>query len=76
LVLAGAETQVMSLWTVSDTGTRDLMIGYYRALMAGRGRSEALREVQLGMLRDRKRRSPYFWASFIVSGAWEPLGRK
>ena len=37
------------------------------------GRSETLRDVQLGMLKDRKRRNPYFWASFIVSGAWEPL---
>jgi CHAT domain-containing protein len=73
LVLAGAETQMMSLWAVSDTGTSDLMVGYYRALMAGRGRSQALREVQLEMLKDRNRRSPYFWASFIVSGAWEPL---
>ncbi len=35
LVLAGSETQVMSLWPVSDEGTRDLMIDYYKALKAG-----------------------------------------
>jgi CHAT domain-containing protein/Tfp pilus assembly protein PilF len=51
LVLAGAESQVMSLWQVSDEATRDLMIGYYRRLQAGEGRTEALRAVQLEMLR-------------------------
>jgi CHAT domain-containing protein/tetratricopeptide (TPR) repeat protein len=51
LVLAGSETQVMSLWKVSDGGTRDLMTAYYRRLQAGEGRTEALRQVQLAMLR-------------------------
>ncbi len=50
LVLAGAETQVMSLWQVSDAATRDLMVGYYQRLMAGEGRAEALRQIQLQML--------------------------
>lgn len=51
LVLAGSETQMISLWKVSDTGTRDLMIAYYTRLQQGEGRTEALREVQLSMLR-------------------------
>ncbi|HEY9284886.1 MAG TPA: CHAT domain-containing protein, partial [Pyrinomonadaceae bacterium] len=51
LVLAGAESQVMSLWQVSDDATRDLMIDYYKRLQAGEGRTEALRQVQLSMLR-------------------------
>jgi CHAT domain-containing protein/tetratricopeptide (TPR) repeat protein len=54
LVLAGSESQVMSLWQVSDEATRDLMISYYRRLMAGEGRTEALRQVQLEMLRGGK----------------------
>jgi len=51
LVLAGSETQVMSLWKVSDAGTRDLMTDYYTRLQKGEGRAEALRRVQLAMLR-------------------------
>jgi CHAT domain-containing protein/tetratricopeptide (TPR) repeat protein len=51
LVLAGSETQVMSLWQVSDAATRDLMVGYYQRLMAGEGRGEALRQIQLQLLR-------------------------
>lgn len=51
LVLAGSETQVMSLWQVSDAATRDLMIAYYTRLQTGAGRIAAMREVQLAMLR-------------------------
>lgn len=51
LVLAGSETQVMSLWKVSDSGTRDLMTTYYKRLKTGEGRTESLRQVQLAMLR-------------------------
>src|SRR6185503_15916637 len=50
LVLAGSETQVMSLWSVNDVATRDLMMGFYKRLQAGEGRAEALRQTQLAML--------------------------
>jgi CHAT domain-containing protein len=74
LVLAGSESQVISLWPVSDIVTRDLMTYYYKALQAGDGRSEGLRQVQLRMLRGRKdRRHPFFWAAFIQSGEWANL---
>jgi CHAT domain-containing protein/Tfp pilus assembly protein PilF len=73
LILAGSETQVMSLWQVSDLATRDLMSGYYKRLKAGEGRSEAFRQVQLGMLHTSKFNHPYYWASFIQSGAWTSL---
>jgi CHAT domain-containing protein len=51
LVLAGSESQVMSLWAVSDAATRDLMADYYKRLQAGEGRTEALRQVQLTMIK-------------------------
>lgn len=83
LVLAGSETQVMSLWPVSDQATRDLMISYYQALQRGEGRATAIRQVQLQMLRQRRAGAssgrkpdyshPYFWASFIQSGDWASL---
>jgi CHAT domain-containing protein/Tfp pilus assembly protein PilF len=76
LVLAGSETQVMSLWPVSDAGTRDLMIEYYKALQRGEGRGEALRQVQLRMLRSKDRNHPFYWASFIQSGEWANLEGK
>ena len=51
LVLAGSETQVMSLWQVDDAATRDLMGDYYRRLQRGEGRGEAMRQAQIAMLR-------------------------
>ncbi len=51
LVLAGSETQIISLWKVSDEATRALMVAYYKRLKAGEGRVAAMRAVQLAMLR-------------------------
>jgi MYXO-CTERM domain-containing protein len=73
LMLAGAETQVVSLWKVNDLATQELMTAYYRTLLQGRGRAEALRQVQLAMLRSKERAHPYYWASFAVVGMDGPL---
>ena len=73
LVLAGAESQVMSLWPVSDTGTRELMVKYYKRLKSGEGRSAALRQAQLEMMATPERSHPYYWAGFIQSGDWTPM---
>ncbi|MCM3873632.1 MAG: CHAT domain-containing protein [Pyrinomonadaceae bacterium] len=73
LVLAGSESQMMSLWAVSDRSTRDLIVGYYTTLERGAGRSEALRQVQLGMLHSKSHNHPYYWAGFILSGQWTKL---
>jgi CHAT domain-containing protein len=66
----------MSLWAVSDWGTRDLMVDYYRALQQGQGRGEALRQAPLRMLRSKNRQHPYYWAGFIQSGEWANLEGK
>ena len=72
--IAGAETQLLSLWQVSDAGTQSLMAQYYENLVAGIGRSDALRQVQLDMIEAGGQYShPYYWAAFILSGDWEPL---
>jgi CHAT domain-containing protein/Flp pilus assembly protein TadD len=77
LVLAGSETQVMSLWPVLDRETRSLMVGYYRRLLRGEGRGEGLRQIQLELLKDEKQSHPYYWASFIQVGEWANLdGRR
>jgi CHAT domain-containing protein len=77
LVLAGSESQVMSLWPVSDESMKELMIPYYKALQQGQERSEGLRQVQLRMLRERKElRHPFYWAMFVQSGEWANLDGK
>jgi CHAT domain-containing protein len=73
LVIAGAETLVMSLWQVDDDATRELMTGYYQALQARRGRSAALHDVQLRLLGGARYAHPYYWASFIAAGDSGPI---
>lgn len=75
LVLAGAETQVTSLWKVADEATKDLMVDYYQRLLKGEGRAEALRNAQLTMMKSKERSHPYYWAAFVPIGDWRPLAK-
>ncbi|HIK38647.1 MAG: CHAT domain-containing protein [Geminocystis sp.] len=73
LVLAGAESQLISLWDVFDDATRELMGKYYLRLARGEERVQALRQVQLEMLNSKQYQHPVFWAAFIPSGDWRSL---
>ena len=75
LVLAGAESQVVSLWSVNDASTRALMRDYYDELAHGTGRAEALRSAKLHMLQQSRYAHPYYWAAFIPAGDWRPLDK-
>jgi CHAT domain-containing protein len=72
-VLAGAKTLVMSLWKVPDEPTRELMEGFYRRLLAGEGRAEALRQAQLAL--KVRYPEPFYWGAFICQGDPSPLGK-
>jgi CHAT domain-containing protein/Flp pilus assembly protein TadD len=69
--IAGVESQLMSLWKVSDFHTQEMMVGYYQQLKDGMGRSDAMRDIQLEMLKEYE--YPFYWASFIPAGSWEPM---
>jgi hypothetical protein len=73
LVLAGAQAQFANLWTTDSRAAAELATAYYERLLAGEGRSEALRSVQLEMLRSENRSHPFYWASFIPIGARGPI---
>ena len=71
--IAGAASQVISLWEVEDEATAMLMEEFYKALLAGTGRAEALWRAQQAV-----RRQPAFahtsaWAAFVPWGAAGPL---
>ncbi|AGY56754.1 tetratricopeptide repeat protein [Gloeobacter kilaueensis] len=74
LTLAGAESQLLSLWKVADEPTKALMVDYYRQLSLQAGRAAALRTAQLRMLGSREYAHPFYWAAFIPSGDWRPVG--
>lgn len=73
LIMAGARSQVASLWKVADAATVELMVAYYERLLRSEGRGEALRHAQLAMLENPVRKHPYYWAGFIPIGDWRPL---
>jgi CHAT domain-containing protein/tetratricopeptide (TPR) repeat protein len=76
LAIAGAATQVTSLWKVDDTATRFLMGHYYRLLLEGRGRAEALQLAQARIAADPEHpewEHPVYWAAFVAAGAWGPV---
>jgi len=71
LVVAGAETVVVSLWKVDDEATKTMMERYYRNLLAGQGRAEALKGAMLALRATHPH--PHFWAPFIAIGQDAPL---
>ncbi len=66
-LFAGARAVVATLWRVPDAGSVPLVEGFYRRL-EGRSPPEALAEAQRELIRSSDRRSPYFWAGFVLSG--------
>ena len=68
---AGARTLVMSLWSVSDAPTADLMIEMYGGILHKRQpapAAEALRDAQLSALKAGQ--PPRDWAAFMAAGDW------
>jgi CHAT domain-containing protein len=73
LVIAGAESLVMSMWQVDDFATKELMSGFYKRLAHHEPRSAALRETQLELLAKKAYSHPFYWAAFLPAGATTPL---
>jgi CHAT domain-containing protein len=61
----------MSLWPVPEWQTQELMEDFYRRLLAGESRAEALRAAQLALkARDP---DPRHWGALICQGDPGPL---
>ena len=65
---AGAASLLMSLWTVDDEATAELMTDFYTHLRAGSRPAAALRAAQLRQMRERPH--PFFWSPFVLTGRW------
>jgi tetratricopeptide (TPR) repeat protein len=65
---AGAPTLLLSLWTVDDEATAELMKDFYTHLRAGSRPAAALRSAQLRQMRERPH--PFFWSPFVLMGRW------
>jgi CHAT domain-containing protein/tetratricopeptide (TPR) repeat protein len=72
---AGAPTVGVSLWSVADKSTADLMTDFYRRLLAGEGGpsdapAAAMRGAQLAMITGKRYSAPFYWAPFVLVGDW------
>lgn len=68
---AGTPRVVVSLWSVSDRATADLMERFYRGILVEHLTPAAsLRAAQIGLWRQKQRSEPYYWAAFILQGEW------
>lgn len=76
IAIAGAASQVTSLWKVDDEATAALMSHFYRFLSSGQGRIEALKHAQQAIQTDPNHpewEHPFYWATFVLSGAWSAM---
>jgi CHAT domain-containing protein/tetratricopeptide (TPR) repeat protein len=66
---AGAESVTVSLWEVSDESTQVLMEEYYRNLIAGKSKAQALAAARSFLFSEDKRfTNPFYWAPFVLIG--------
>lgn len=68
---AGSPRVVVSLWSVSDQATAELMTRFYRGMLKDNMRpAAALRAAQVSLMKEPRWQSPYYWAAFTLQGEW------
>ncbi|HKV42256.1 MAG TPA: CHAT domain-containing protein, partial [Blastocatellia bacterium] len=67
--VAGCPTTVATQWKVEAESTTPLMVEFHRNLLAGVGKSEALRRAELKVMRTKQYAHPFYWAGFVIVGS-------
>lgn len=65
---AGSPAVLMSLWTIDDEATTELMLWFYSELARTKSPASALRTAQMKLLK--KKPHPFFWSPFVLVGRW------
>jgi CHAT domain-containing protein len=69
---AGADAVLMSMWSVPDKETQELMALFYAKWLGGMEKAEALRQAQLAERETVRQRYgkdlPYYWGAFVLVG--------
>lgn len=69
-IVAGCPNLIMTIWTVDDRSSQEIMIAFYQSLLSGAGIAEALQKSKLSYLEkaDQLHAHPHYWAGFIELG--------
>ena len=68
-IQAGSKNVLMSLWSVDDNSTVELMKEFYTDTKGNEKKfNEVLRNAKIKMIKEGKH--PFYWAAFIMSGEW------
>ncbi|HEY9632202.1 MAG TPA: tetratricopeptide repeat protein [Coleofasciculaceae cyanobacterium] len=69
---AGAPRVLVSLWSVDDEATSELMNRFYKKMLQeGQKPAAALRSAQIEMWQHKQWQAPYYWAAFTLQGEWQ-----
>lgn len=63
---AGAKSVLMSLWTVSDNATQELMTEFYNQWFILKDKRAAFRQAQMNL--KQKFPEPFYWGAFVLVG--------
>jgi CHAT domain-containing protein/Tfp pilus assembly protein PilF len=65
---AGVDNIVFSLWNVYDKYSSELMVAFYRNILAGQSYTQSLRHAKLQLLKNAESAAPVFWSGFLLLG--------
>jgi len=66
---------VVSLWSVDDEATAELMKRFYHGMVVENlAPPAALRKAQMTLESDARWRAPYYWGAFVLQGEWKSFG--
>ena len=73
---AGCPCVVASQWKVEDRASHSLMVYFYRSLLEGCRKDEALQQAMQAVRREQGHQAPFWWAGFEVIGDTTPMFAK
>ncbi|WP_430411300.1 CHAT domain-containing protein [Kordia sp.] len=73
---AGAKSVVSSLWDINEKASNDIIQEFYKNLVNGDTKSEALQKAKLTYIQQNKNTSeasPYYWSGLTITGDVRPI---
>ncbi|WP_046757868.1 CHAT domain-containing protein [Kordia jejudonensis] len=73
---AGAKSVVSSLWDINEKASNDIIQEFYKNIINGDTKSEALQKAKLTYIEQNKNTSeasPYYWSALTITGDVQPI---